>query len=57
MSGYGSALAAEGVAAELTDSAGALRTAPPIFVSPGQINYLVPAAAAPGRVSLAVKSP
>ncbi|MGH9720055.1 MAG: cellulase family glycosylhydrolase [Bryobacteraceae bacterium] len=56
MSGYGAGLA-PATAVELTDSTGVVHQAPLLFVSPGQINYLIPAEAALGRVNVAVKSP
>jgi uncharacterized protein (TIGR03437 family) len=71
MSGYGSGLAASnwttavsvpwpislaGTTVELTDSSGVTLNAPLIFVSSGQINYLIPEETVLGRVSAAVKS-
>lgn len=68
--GYGSRLSAgtaaapglpvpelEGVAVEVIDAAGAGRLAPLLFVSPGQINYLVPAGTATGRAAVRVRGP
>jgi uncharacterized protein (TIGR03437 family) len=43
-----------GVTLEVTDSAGATRLAPLYFVSPAQINYLVPAGTAPGQAGVTV---
>jgi uncharacterized protein (TIGR03437 family) len=43
-----------GVSLKVTDSAGAERLAPLFFVSPGQINYVVPAGTANGLVALTV---
>ncbi len=40
----------------IRDSAGVERLAPLFFVSPGQINYLVPDATAPGRATVTVTS-
>jgi endoglucanase len=68
VSGYGSGLANEtklastvplpdslsGVQLELTDSAGAKVFAPLVYVSPGQVNYLVPAEVASGKLDLAL---
>ena len=43
-----------GVSLKVTDSAGVERLAPLFFVSPGQINYVVPAGTANGPVTLTV---
>ncbi|MGH9938199.1 MAG: hypothetical protein ACREAM_18295, partial [Blastocatellia bacterium] len=43
-----------GVSLKVTDSAGTERLAPLFFVSPGQINYVIPAGAANGPVVLTV---
>jgi uncharacterized protein (TIGR03437 family) len=45
-----------GVSVRFKDSAGTERPAPLFFVSPGQINYQVPAGAAAGSASVAVSS-
>ena len=45
-----------GVTVTVTDSAGASRAAPLFYVSPGQINFLVPAATAPGAATVTVNS-
>ncbi len=44
-----------GVGVSVTDSAGVERPAPLFFVSPGQINYLVPAGTAPGVAKVQVQ--
>ncbi len=43
-----------GTSVSLRDSAGVERLAPLFFVSPGQINFQVPAGAAPGRAEVSV---
>ncbi|MGH9854629.1 MAG: hypothetical protein ACREBD_32765, partial [Blastocatellia bacterium] len=43
-----------GVSLKVTDSAGEERLAPLFFVSPGQINYVIPAGTSPGPVTLTV---
>ncbi|MBI3281058.1 MAG: hypothetical protein HYZ57_14580, partial [Acidobacteria bacterium] len=43
-----------GVRVEVTDAAGAVRSAPLYFVSPAQINFVVPDGAAPGVARVAV---
>ena len=67
---YGSGLAADlivassipwptelgGTQVEITDSQGQTRLAPIYAIAPRQINYLVPAGAAPGRASLVVRT-
>jgi len=45
-----------GTRVEVTDSRGVTRRAPLFFVSPGQINYLVPAGTAVGTASILVTS-
>ncbi|HMV82584.1 MAG TPA: hypothetical protein PLD20_08940 [Blastocatellia bacterium] len=45
-----------GTTVRLTDSAGVEHLAPLFFVSPGQVNYLMPAAVAPGNVSVKITS-
>lgn len=45
-----------GTSVTVRDSAGIDRQAPLFFVSPGQINFLVPAATAPGQALLIVRS-
>ncbi len=44
------------VTVTVTDSAGASRSAPLFYVSPGQINFLVPAATAAGAATITVDS-
>jgi len=44
----------KGVMVQLTDSAGGIFNAPLTYVSPGQIDYLIPAEAALGRVNIQV---
>jgi endoglucanase len=44
-----------GVRVELTDAAGAQVLAPLVYVSPGQVNYLVPANVLPGKLDVAVR--
>jgi len=70
VTGYGAGLALEsksaeiiplptslgGVQVELTDAAGAQTLAPLVYVSPGQVNYLVPANVPPGKLDVAVRS-
>jgi len=64
---FGSALATEtadaggtpqaslgGAAVSVTDSAGTLRPALLFYVSPGQINYLIPAGTAPGLATVSI---
>lgn len=46
-----------GVTLQVTDSVGAQRLAPLLFVSPGQINCLIPAATAPGLATLTINGP
>jgi uncharacterized protein (TIGR03437 family) len=43
-----------GVTLSVTDAAGAVRPAPLLYVSPGQINFLVPDGTAPGLATLMV---
>lgn len=43
-----------GISVNVADSSGVQRTAPLIFVSPGQINYVVPAGTQPGTATLTV---
>ena len=43
-----------GASVVVTDSSGTALSAPLFFVSPGQINYLVPAGLAPGKASVKV---
>lgn len=43
-----------GVSVRVTDSAGQMRTAPLFFVSPGQLNFLVPAGTAQGLARLEI---
>ena len=43
-----------GVTLSVTDSTGMTRMAPLVYVSPGQINFVVPGGTAPGAVSLRV---
>jgi uncharacterized protein (TIGR03437 family) len=43
-----------GVTVSVTDSTGMTRSAPLVYVSPGQINFVVPGGTAPGAVSLRV---
>jgi len=45
-----------GVQVELTNAAGAQMLAPLVYVSPGQVNYLVPANVAPGKLDVAVRN-
>ena len=45
-----------GVQVDLTDSAGVTRSAPLYFVSPQQINLVVPADVAPGQVTVAIRT-
>ena len=47
-------LALGGVTLSVTDAAGVGRAAPLLYVSPGQINFLVPDGTAPGLATLAV---
>ena len=47
-------LALGGVTLSVTDAAGVERAAPLLYVSPGQINFLVPDGTAPGLATLAV---
>jgi endoglucanase len=68
VSGYGAGLALDsqpasvlplptslgGVQVELTDAAGAQVLAPLVYVSPGQVNYVVPANVALGKLDVAV---
>jgi endoglucanase len=68
VAGYGSGLATDtgpatqtplpttlkGAQVQLTDSRGSVALAPLLYVSPGQINYQVPAGVAPGLVTAAV---
>jgi uncharacterized protein (TIGR03437 family) len=46
-----------GVTLSVTDSAGVQRSAPLVFVSPGQINFAVPAGTAVGSANFIVTSP
>jgi uncharacterized protein (TIGR03437 family) len=46
-----------GASVTITDSAGTARPAPLFFVSPGQVNYVVPAATAAGPALVMVKNP
>jgi uncharacterized protein (TIGR03437 family) len=55
MSGYGTGFPAD-AAVELTDGAGGVFIAPLLYSSATQINYRVPADAALGRMTAAVKS-
>ncbi len=55
VSGYGSGLPANPVV-ELTDSAGVTRRAALVYASRSQINYLIPAETAVGRVTVSVSS-
>jgi endoglucanase len=55
ISGYGAGFPAD-AALELTDSAGGVFTAPLLYSSATQINYRIPAEAALGRMTAAVKS-
>jgi uncharacterized protein (TIGR03437 family) len=43
-----------GATVSVTDSAGAVRQAPLFYVSPEQVNYLIPAGTAPGLASVSV---
>lgn len=43
-----------GVGVAITDSAGVTRAAPIQYVSPGQVNYLVPAGSAPGIATVTI---
>lgn len=45
-----------GTSVQVRDSAGVLRTAPLFFVSPGQINYLIPEDTAPGEATVSMTS-
>jgi uncharacterized protein (TIGR03437 family) len=70
VTGYGAGLALEpksasgiplptslgGVQVELTDASGAQMLAPLVYVSPGQVNYLVPANVPPGKLDVAVRN-
>ena len=47
-------LALGGVTLSVTDAAGATRAAPLVYVSPGQINFVVPDGTAPGLATLVV---
>ena len=47
-------LALGGVTLSVTDAAGTVRAAPLLYVSPGQINFLVPDGTAPGLATLVV---
>ena len=47
-------LALGGVTLSVTDAAGATRAAPLVYVSPGQINFVIPDGTAPGLATLAV---
>jgi uncharacterized protein (TIGR03437 family) len=44
------------VQVELTDAAGAQMLAPLVYVSPGQVNYLVPPGVALGKLDVAVRN-
>jgi uncharacterized protein (TIGR03437 family) len=46
-----------GTEVRITDSTGATRVAPLIYVSPGQVNALVPSNVAPGPATVVVRSP
>ncbi len=70
VTGYGAGLAFEsaaasglplptslgGVQVELTDAAGTQTLAPLVYVSPSQVNYLVPANVAPGKLDVALRN-
>jgi uncharacterized protein (TIGR03437 family) len=43
-----------GATVSVTDSAGAVRAAPLLYVSPGQVNYLIPAGTAPGLATVGI---
>jgi endoglucanase len=45
-----------GVQVELTNASGAQVLAPLVYVSPGQVNYLVPANVLPGKLDVAVRN-
>jgi uncharacterized protein (TIGR03437 family) len=45
-----------GTSVRVRDAAGADREAPIAFVSPGQVNYLMPAGTAPGRATVTITS-
>jgi uncharacterized protein (TIGR03437 family) len=51
---YGESLSTAGAALVVTDAAGARRTAQLLYVSPEQINFLVPEGAAPGPATFTV---
>jgi endoglucanase len=55
MAGYGAGFPTD-AAVELTDAAGGVFTAPLLYASSNQINYRIPAEAALGRMTAAVKS-
>jgi uncharacterized protein (TIGR03437 family) len=43
-----------GATVSVTDSAGAVRPAPLLYVSPGQVNYVIPAGTAPGLATVGI---
>lgn len=55
VTGYGSGLTRDAVV-ELTDATGAKMSATLLFASATQVNYLVPATAAPGRLDVVVRN-